>query len=658
MQEKISCVTSENENIYLNTFMTSSEFARAKFSDKLKESGVLAKKIDDVWNFQTWTFEETFENQNQNVILKGKAFSGKTLKTYFEILDSLSSENSSATYSEDKTQSENSPNQSEKILQEKAKSVAAAALVVNVIEEAINWKQEIPELGGGGIFISDDFSQILFMPKMFFLSSILCCKENIFMQEHGFYVNENLTKVRALKFIQASIAYKTLSQKFPFENPDRKMRALDILDKNFVFPQIQIPGLNDDVAISIILGLIQDATKFPAQNPQEESSKSKKKSALPKDLQTSQTLHFARGTSLHFARGTSLHFARGTSLHFPRTEFFEECGLNPQGNLPENQKLNFVDRSSKINQKEFEKFSKRSSKKQEARVESKRWFRKHRTILISICTVLVVGIFTGIFFFASSQDKPSSKGLTSFQTLEMFYSAMNTLDVDQALECTSGKEMKNFTGVLSNLYVSFKARAMYNQSLQAQSLSKWLCLNQPLSNLAGLSQVKIFADDVSAELSDDELSSEKIDDKKIDDEQISGKQAKLFFKAPRKNQHLKPLLQENEQNLNDGDKKNYKVNFYTILTEDQTQITLTFICDQVELTYKKNRWLITSINRQTLSEEKLSKEDFVNDYAAAVEQNGKNINAIMQNLEQKYSWLPTNAELQEAIDALSEEVLF
>lgn len=622
MNQKISCVTSEGETIYLNTFMTSSEFARAKFSDKIDEKGVLAKKTESIWSFQAWSFEETFENQNQNVILKGTAFSGKTLKTYFEILDSLSPENFSPAYLQDKSKAEGATSSQEKSEDEnqsaKAKSVKAAATVVNVIEEAINWKQELPSLGGGGIFISDDFSQVLFMPKMFFLSSILCCKENIFMQEHGFYVNENLTKVPALKFIQASIAYKTLSQKFPFENPDKKQRALDILDKNFVLPQIQIPGLNADVASSITLAL--------TQNPQEENSKSNKKSALPKNLQNPQI------------------------IHFPRTEFFEECGLTSHGDIPQNQKLNFVDRSSKINQKEFEKFSARSNKKQEHRVETKRWFRKHRTLLISICTILVVGFFVGIFFFSSSQDKPTSQGLTSSQTLEMFYSAMNTLDVDQALGCTYGKEMKNFTGVLSNLYVSFKARAMYNQNLQAQPLTKWLCLNQPLSNLAGLSQVKIF--------DDEKIDAEQSSGKASDAEKTSAKQSKLFFKAPRKNQHLKILTQENQQNLSDGDTKFYKVNFYTILTEEQNQITLSSISDQVELSYKKNRWLITKIQRQILSEETLSKEDFVNDYTQAVEQNGKNINAIMQNLEQKYTWLPTNAELQEAIEVLNQEVLF
>lgn len=629
MNQEISCVTSEGENIYLNTFMTSSEFARAKFSDKIDEKGILAKKTEGIWNFQTWSFEETFENQNENVILKGTAFSGKTLKTYFEILDSLPTKNFSPASSQDKSKSEDATSS------QKAKSVKAAATVVNVIEEAINWKQELPSLGGGGIFISDDFSQVLFMPKMFFLSSILCCKENIFMQEHGFYVNENLTKVPALKFIQASIAYKTLSQKFPFENPDKKQRALDILDKNFVLPQIQIPGLNADVATSISLAL--------TQNPQKESSKSNKKSNLPKELQTFS--------------------------HFPRTEFFEECGLTSQGDIPQNQKLNFVDRSSKINQKEFEKFSARSNKKQERRVETKRWFRKHRTLLISICTVLVVGFFVGIFFFSSSQDKPTSQGLTSYQTLEMFYSAMNTLDVDQALGCTYGKEMKNFTGVLSNLYVSFKARAMYNQNLQAQPLTKWLCLNQPLSNLAGLSQVKIFDNEIFAELSDNKFADDNFaDDKKFDAEQSSGKpsdakktfgkQSKLFFKAPRKNQHPKILLQENQQNLSDGDTKSYKVNFFTILTEEQNQITLSFISDQVELTYKKNRWFITAIERKTLHEEKISKQDFINDYESAVEETDKDINSILQILSSKYFWMPTNAELQEAIEILQKETLF
>lgn len=608
MNQEISCVTSEGENIYLNTFMTSSEFARAKFSNKVKEPGVLAKKIEGIWNFQNWSFEETFENQDGNVILKGNAFSGKTLKTYFENLPAATEDSSAKIVPLAQTKF-SAPEKfslaqksSELSLEEKAKSVKAAATVVNVIEEAINLKQELPELGGGAIFISDDFSQIIFLPKLFFMSSILCCKENIFMQEHGFYVNENLTKFPALKFIQATIAYKTLSQNFPFENPDRAQRALDILDRNFILPQIKIPGLNENVANAIFLGL--------SQNPEEEKSQSKKKSNLPKNLQ--ETKKTATNTENFLA------------LHFPRTEFFEEAGLSSQGEIPESKKLNFIDRSSKINQKEFLKFSKRSNKKQAARVESKRWIRKHRTILIASLIILFTGIFIGTSFVISSQEKPTSQGLTSFQTVEMFYSAMNTLDVDQSLACTYGKEMKNFTDILSNLYVSFKASAMYNLNLQAQPLTKWLCINQSISNLAGLSQVK-----------------------------IDSKQSKLFFKAPQKKQHPKIITQENENLISDGDKIFYDVNFYAILTEEHNEITVQSLADKVELTYKKNRWLITAIERKTLHEEKISKQDFINDYESAVEETGKDINSILQILSLKYFWMPTNAELQEAIYWLS-----
>ena len=83
LEAEISVVTCSDEKIFLNTFMTSLEFAKARFSEKISERGVLAKKIDGAWNFESWNFEETNENSLGNVILEGKAFKGDSLKNLF-----------------------------------------------------------------------------------------------------------------------------------------------------------------------------------------------------------------------------------------------------------------------------------------------------------------------------------------------------------------------------------------------------------------------------------------------------------------------------------------------------------------------------------------------------------------------------------------------
>lgn len=565
LEAEISVVTCSDEKIFLNTFMTSLEFAKARFSEKISERGVLAKKIDGAWNFESWNFEETNENSLGNVILEGKAFKGDSLKNLFAKIN----------FSE----------------ADKINAVRAGAAVVSAIEDALNWKQKIPAEGGGAIFVSSDFTQIIFLPELFFESAVLCCRKDILSEENGFYVNENLSGTQALKFIQASIAYKVLSGDFPFQNKNREQRAADILDKNFIPAEIKIPGLNKILADSINSALSQEV-----------STEHKKKSNLP-----SSNLEIS---------------------HFPRTQFFEECGLLQNGELSEDGKLLVVNRTLKISDEKFSKNAERSRKKREARVKNVRWLRKSRTLLIIIAAVLVVGIFTGLSFFFTSQEKPSSQGLTSRETVEMFYSAMNTLDVDQAIACSKSKEMKSYTGVLSNIYISYKARAMYNTKLEARPLSQWLCLNQTLFSIEGLSQFK-----------------------------IQGEQGRLLFEAQNKNQHVKALTEENGESLSEGKTLSYKVTFYTVLAEQSDSLTVNSVCDTVKLEFSKNRWQIISINRTKLNEEIFSIEEFVADYEAAVEKCGKNIDEIMTVLENKYYWLPSDSEIDEAVALLETKTI-
>ncbi len=564
-ESEISVLTCKDEKIFLNTFMTSLEFAKARFSERISEFGVLAKKNEGTWNFTDWNFEGTNENSLGNVILEGRAFKGESLKKLFEKMNDSESD--------------------------KINAVRAGTAVVSAIEDALNWNQKIPEEGGGAIFVSSDFTQIIFLPKLFFAFAVLCCRQDILSEENGFYVNENLSGIQALKFIQSSIAYKILSGDFPFPNKNREQRAADILDKNFIPAEIKIPGLNKLLSDSINSALSQEV-----------SAERKKKSNLP---------------------GADFEIK-----HFPRSQFFEECGLLQNGELSQDGKLLAVNRTLKISDEKFSKNVERSQKKRSARVNGARWFRKRRTLLVIIAVLFAIGIFTGLSFFFTSQGKPSSQGLTSFETVEMFYSAMNTLDVDQAIACSKGKEMKSYTGVLSNIYISYKARAMYNTKLEARPLSEWLCLNQTLFSIEGLSQFK-----------------------------IQGEQGSLLFEAQNKNQHVKALSEENGEALVEGKKISYDVTFYAVLVQQADELTVNSIFDKVELEFIKNRWQITSINRTNNSEEIFSLKEFIADYEAAVEDCGKNIDDILKTLRNKYYWLPSNAEIDEAVSLLETKTI-
>ena len=70
--------------------------------------------------------------------------------------------------------------------------------------------------------------------------------------------------------------------------------------------------------------------------------------------------------------------------------------------------------------------------------------------------------------------------------------------------------------------------------------------------------------------------------------------------------------------------------------------------DTVTLTFAKNKWIITDIQQKTIRESKIDYKVFVEEYKAALEQEGKDILKTAKELRKHYYWIPSNSELLEA----------
>ena len=266
--------------------------------------------------------------------------------------------------------------------------------------------------------------------------------------------------------------------------------------------------------------------------------------------------------------------------------------------------------------------------KKENSVKRHRWFRRHRTALTTAFAVTAVAVFILGTYFDSQMEKPTTRGLTSQQTVEMHYGAANRLDIESAQNSTAGGEMKARVNILSNIYVSTKTRALYDAKLTCLTPAKWFCYNQTTFNIFGLTDFK-----------------------------INEQQATLYTKGTERKHAPKAITQENNIPLKNGDIKTYAVSFYMLRTEGSDEMFVTKIDETVNLVFMKNRWLIKSTD--TVQEEnKISKTEFYTDYSKAMKDSSDNAKKAAELLHAKYEWVPSQSELEEAAADIEQNGIF
>ena len=217
-------VFAENKTLFLDTSMTQTAFTKSRMADRLDENGWLAEKTDGGWKFSPWTFSGTRQNEcndenlspaarraMETILFEGPAFSGRTLKALFDLDFSKElgeTEISFVTY--------------------------AAGRVCSVLEEAAKQKIDVSNIGAGGIFVSADYSRIIFLPRELFGISMECAGKQDAAEYNGFFINPQLKDSAAINYTQSVIAYRMLTGTYPFTQTDSMQRSWDITDHNYV----------------------------------------------------------------------------------------------------------------------------------------------------------------------------------------------------------------------------------------------------------------------------------------------------------------------------------------------------------------------------------------------------------------------------------------
>lgn len=305
------------------------------------------------------------------------------------------------------------------------------------------------------------------------------------------------------------------------------------------------------------------------------------------------------------------------SRPFPLEDFYEECGLEKDGSLKDG-RLKKVERHSVLTREQFEEKARRAFNSKGRVVKAVRFVRSHSTMLKGLAVFVVVAGLAISSFYSSYLRKPSTSGLTSLQTLAFYYSSVNSLDTDGAQYSSYGPAMVERDKVLSNIYVTTKATAGYDFKSAAKDFAQWLCYNQQSFRIFGLSQFT-----------------------------VNGKEEALYVQAGTRKDRIPPLETENGEALYEGKTATYDVHFYLVNTATSQDFVASEYSDKVTLEFRKGRWLVVSIESDD-KDTVIDREEFCSDYTKALEETGNNLPEAAGILRQKYSFIPTDAELSRA----------
>ncbi|WP_296092355.1 hypothetical protein [uncultured Treponema sp.] len=278
---------------------------------------------------------------------------------------------------------------------------------------------------------------------------------------------------------------------------------------------------------------------------------------------------------------------------------------------------------------DLEKFNAESQKfllHQEKKVRLKRWLKAKSTVIKICIAVFVFAIAAAVSLYGTFLEKRTTKGLTSLQTVEMYYSAVNLLDVDSA-RASSAKSLGGRVDRLSNIFVTGKTSSMYNAGNDLVPPSVWLVKNQPMHNIYGISNFT-----------------------------VDGNPCRTFFKGQRRKEKPAAITEENGHKVFSGEKKEYNVEFFIFDSLGEDNLCVSLQKEKVSLEFKKDRWIIFDIQTE-IESNFLEFSDLKVEYFTAMEKCGGDVFACASVLRQEYDFVPSDQEIKDAEKYVEEQSL-
>lgn len=598
-------VFAKNGSLFLNTSISADSFAKSRISERLHQTGYSAQKNGTMWHFSPWAFTGTQEETStgagvktiSSVLLEGPAPHGKTLKNYIDL------------------------DFSKKLTEEEKATVSyVCALVCTVISAACEQEISLPRNGGGGIFIADDFSTVIFLPEELFGNAISCAGEPSLSEYHGMYVQPQLKGDAALHFMQSVIAYRALTGTFPFASTDTTKRKEDYLDHNYVPLKNAVWALDEKLVFFIDNALKRSPRIIVRKKSVLHDGRSINERITESIKDTEQAAQTTKTTK---TPSQSVH-----KLHFPLQELYRELGLSADGNIPPEGILSDVIRKASISQEQFEKEAHKERLSFLRTLSIKRWVR-HNSTALAIVLVAVFSLSAFMLIYAKGRaSHPTSKGLTAFETTEMFYSALNNLDILGAQGSSSGSSVNPILETISAVYVASKTRSAYTPLEKTVSPAEWMNTNYDGKyNIFGLTQFTIF-----------------------------NTKGSLFAEGNTQAEHPRAITEEDGEPIKEGHTKTVAVSYYFVFNDSPEELSVLLHNDNVTLRYHKNRWVVTDIEQHEVSQQSVPFAEFREDYKQTFSGKDKNVLETANLLRDKYKWISTNSEILEAAHKSAENM--
>lgn len=238
------------------------------------------------------------------------------------------------------------------------------------------------------------------------------------------------------------------------------------------------------------------------------------------------------------------------------------------------------------------------------------FLKKQKTSLF-----IILGAFALIFFLAltiAHEQKigPNSIGLNEIETIEAYYTAVNTLDLFLSSKLLTKKAQSPYTSMMANYHVLKTTRqAFENINPFVHPYIKISERYVDSLGLYGITNLKIGSIILNP---------------------FSTKNA-ITTKTPL-------------SDIANGEKVHYSVQFYLIKSDNEDNLYVECCIDNLELLFYKNRWLINSIEAQEQAQAEITS------YQAFLDALQKVDNLVLSEkikiLKKDYPWIPSLEEIQ------------
>lgn len=305
---------------------------------------------------------------------------------------------------------------------------------------------------------------------------------------------------------------------------------------------------------------------------------------------------------------------KDSDSEFPLFEFKEEL-FSPEKRKPE------------CSEKDFEKKKNAFLLKQRRKITRSRKFNRIKGILaVSALALIFVSVFTATAVNENSK-KPTTIGLDSSQTTEVFYQGIHKMDTDLMLASAKNcPEAQSYISRIPQIYVVANMKSAYNFESGISTPENWMFF-EPASSRA-------YSHFIYG----------------ITNFTIDGKPSTLNSRIPSRKNHKPRLRSENGKRLDNLSRAEHKVHYWLVHNVDN-RIQVDEYTTKVNLKWIKNSWQISFLEEAS-SSETVEPEIFSAEYKSAFEQKNGDYFASVLSLKEKYPWLPSEKSLQEEKEKL------